>query len=157
LRRRAVEKKSFLCDWRLYAILGFLLTLAATPLSILYFLGFFDAMFAARVTAEGYDQLRVGMTEWEVIKVLGGPTFIDKSAVPRLSGRAARFAAPEKMYPLRYVWQDEEDVIWVDIYKKKVVKFGATLDGDQYGADPDKKKLGLPEKPKEKPREGEDE
>jgi hypothetical protein len=149
-RKRPPEAKpSIFRDRRTYTVAGVLLLMAVPPLLALMYVGVFDGFFAARVNEENYEQIKVGMKEKDIRKLLGRPTSIDRNAVPRLSGRAAKYAVSDKNYPLRFVWQDEDDVIWADIIKGRVVKFGATLDGEELGADPDKTRIGQPDKPKE--------
>jgi hypothetical protein len=148
-RKKSRNQGGFLRDRRVYLGIGGGFLVVATPLLILLMLGIFDEYLPARVTAENYQQLQVGMKTRAVRKILGQVSWIDKSAVPRLTGHSAKHQKPENAYPMRFIWEDGGDVIWADIHNGRVVKFGATLDGQQFGADPDRTQIGKPEKPKE--------
>lgn len=148
-RKKPAGKGGILRDQRFYVGMGGLFLIVAIPLLVMLVLGVFDEFLPARVSAESYEQLQVGMKAGTARRILGQVSRIDKSAVPRLTGHAAQYQKPDHTYPLRLIWEDDEDVIWVDIHRGKVVKFGATLDGQRFGADPDIRQLGRPETPKE--------
>ena len=60
------------------------------------------------------------------------------SSLPRLF----RSAISETNFPRRFFWRHRSDLIWVDFYKRRVTKFGAILDGERFGDDPEQVKVG---------------
>ena len=120
-------------SWRLLGIAVFLLLLSGTLVWAVKSLGLFES----RVTRENFERLAVGMKESEVRHPLGPPTWIDNSAVPRAGGVAAwRDAIHQEAYPRKFFWEDGQNVIWAEIQQRRVLKVGATLDGEQLGEDP---------------------
>jgi len=102
--------------------------------SLLFWMGAFDPV----VSRDNYERLRVGLSERDLLKWLGRPHRVDDSAQPAAH---SRLRTP---YPRRLFWEDGEDRIWADVYRGRVTQFGATLDGEQYGPDPDEHPPELP-------------
>ena len=120
--------------WRLLVLGVFAFLVVGTVFGLLFVMGAFDPV----VTAENYERLKVGMREKELLKLLGDPHRVDESGRPAAAGPLRR------TYPRRLFWESGEDRIWVDVTGGKVTQFGATLDGEQYGVDPDKNPPNLP-------------
>jgi hypothetical protein len=157
-KKPAEPRGGFVSNPRVHIAALLLVLVVGAPIVTLYSIGYFDGIFSSRVTLENYEALKVGMSEREIRGVLGEPSGFDRSAIPRIRGRGARFASNESLYPLRFIWRNEQDLIWADVIKKRVIKFGATFDGERYGADPDPSKIGQPErKPGEEGPSGEGE
>jgi hypothetical protein len=118
-----------------------LLLLVATVVTVLKLAGAFEP----RITVENFERLQTGMKFPEVVKRLGQPHLVDESALPKPKGPTAwrhRVLADE--FPRRFIWQDGDNVIWVDVQRGRVIQLGATLDGEQYGPDPEKNPVDAP-------------
>jgi hypothetical protein len=89
----------------------------------------------SKVTLQNYEQLRVGMKEGELHRLLGHPSRRDDSIVPKILSLQHRYEIDEKRYPQRYFWEAGEDVIWATVLSGTVQQFGGTLEGVRYGDD----------------------
>jgi hypothetical protein len=96
-------------------------------------------LFEPRVTRAKFERLAVGMNESQLRQVLGSPTRIDNSAVPKpTAAPASRDTIHPELYPRRFFWEEGENLIWAEIRHGRALKVGATLDGEQIGEDPEK-------------------
>jgi hypothetical protein len=141
-RRKDPDRPGFFQDWRVYAVAGYVFVMVAVPVLLLGALGVIDLSFGSSVTLENYEELKLGMSEQRVRSLLGPHTGADYRRIPAFRGKLDRERGNLKIFPVRFLWENGEDVIWVDIRMDKIVRFGATLDGERYGADPDPKHLG---------------
>ena len=91
----------------------------------------------SRVTRKNFERLKVGMNEVAVFTLLGNPDRRDESILPRVESRwKLRYAARAEEFLHRCFWEDGDNLIWVDFLKDRVQDFGATLDGGQFGKNP---------------------
>jgi hypothetical protein len=92
---------------------------------------------APRVTRENFERLHVGMTDLEMVRLLGGHSRMDTSVVPKIDEHLAhRFTVEDQRFVRRLFWEDGDNVIWADCHYGKVLRFGAKLEGEQIGEDP---------------------
>ena len=111
----------------------FLLLLMGTLVYLKTSLGLFEP----RITRANFERLVVGMNEVQVRQLLGSPTWIDNSAVPRGGGLGSwQGEIHAEDYPRKFFWEDGENLIWAELFRGRVRKVGATLDGEQFGEDP---------------------
>jgi hypothetical protein len=95
-----------------------------------------------RISRANFARLAEGLSEREVEDVLGPPISIDDSARPALTGPwERRYELDPKTYPRRFFWRQRGQVIWVDFLDGRARRFGATLDGQRIGEDPERVKI----------------
>jgi hypothetical protein len=93
-----------------------------------------------QVSRENFGRLAVGMKESDVVRILGTPSSIDTSLVPRKGTGTPGWkdAVRAEAVPQRFYWEDGDNLIWAEIRLERVQKLGATFDGEQIGPDPRK-------------------
>jgi hypothetical protein len=116
--------------WVMTAVIGLVALVAASAFGVLYGLGF----IGPHVTLSNFEQLKVGMSEREVRRVLGTPRRVDRTGVPRHLSGVRQYELDK--YPRRLFWEDGDDIIWVTVQNGEVQDLGAFLEGERYGKEP---------------------
>ena len=98
----------------------------------------YNAKRAARdepkVTREHFERLSVGMRARDVIKLLGNPSRIDESVLPRVDFHMShRYEVDKERFLKRYFWEEDDNMVWVDFVQGHIQRFGAVFDGERIG------------------------
>lgn len=87
-----------------------------------------------KVTVENFQRLRLGMTDRDVLNILGASTRTDRSLVPQLDvNKAHHYELAEEEFTQRSFWEDGDNVIWIEFRQRRITKFGGFLEGERIG------------------------
>jgi hypothetical protein len=103
----------------------------------LFYQGKEAARQESKLSRANFERLKVGMKDLQLFKLLGSPSRRDESIVPQVDPRwKLRYAVSSDEFIQRCFWEDGDDVIWVELFRGQILDYGAILDGERVGKNP---------------------